>query len=142
MDIQLLLLFSRYVVYDSSQTHGLWHSRLLCLPQSPRVCSDLCPLSQWCYLTISTSAALFSFCLQSFPASGSFLVSWLFPSGGQSTGYKDIYLSHKLPKTCSSLSLAVVSELLTHIFSSITAWIIVLNGVYFPIYNSVSLAPL
>ena len=43
-------------------------------------------LSQWCYLTISSSAALFSFCLQSFPASGYFPVSQLFPSGGQSTG--------------------------------------------------------
>ena len=43
------------------------------------------PLSQWCYLTISSSDP-FSFCLQSFPASGSFLMSWLFPSGGQSIG--------------------------------------------------------
>ena len=51
---------------------------------SPRVCSNSCPLSQWYYLTISSSAAPFSFCLQSFPASGSFPVSWLFTSGGQS----------------------------------------------------------
>ena len=49
-----------------------------------RVCSNSCPLSQWCYLTISFSATLFSFCLQSFPAPGSFPVSWLFTSGGQS----------------------------------------------------------
>ena len=41
----------------------------------------------WCYLTISSSAALFSFCLQSFSASGSFPVSWLFPSGGQSRSF-------------------------------------------------------
>jgi len=44
------------------------------------------PLSRWYYLTISSSVALFSFCLQSFPASGSFPVSQLFASGGQSTG--------------------------------------------------------
>ena len=44
------------------------------------------PLSWWCYLTISSSAALFSFCLQSFPASGSFPMSQLFASGGQSIG--------------------------------------------------------
>ena len=44
-----------------------------------------CPLSQWCYLTISSSAAPF-FCLQSFPASGSFPMSQLFTSGGLSTG--------------------------------------------------------
>ena len=50
---------------------------------SPRVCSDSCPLSWLCYLTISSSAALFSFCLQSFPASGSFQMNQLFSSGGQ-----------------------------------------------------------
>ena len=48
------------------------------------VCSNSCPLSQWCHLTISFSAALFSFCLQSFPASGSFPMSQLFTSDGQS----------------------------------------------------------
>ena len=57
--------------------HGLQHARLLCPPVSPAVCSDSCPLTQWCYLTIS-------FCLHSFPASGSFPMSWLFASGGQS----------------------------------------------------------
>ena len=40
----------------------------------------------WCHLTVSTSVACFSFCLQSFPASGSFLMSRLFTSGGQSIG--------------------------------------------------------
>ena len=53
---------------------------------SPKVFSDSWPLSPWCYLTISSSAALFCFCLQSFPASGSFLTSQFFASGGQSIG--------------------------------------------------------
>ena len=53
------------------------------LSLSPGVCSNLCPLSQWCYLTISSSATLFSFCLHSCPASGSFPMSWQFASGGQ-----------------------------------------------------------
>ena len=49
--------------------------------------SDSCPPSQWCYLTITSSVAHFSFCLQSFPASGSFLpISWLFASGDQNIG--------------------------------------------------------
>ena len=52
--------------------HGLQHARLPCPPLSPRVCSNSRALRQWCYLTISSSAATFSFCLQSFPASGSF----------------------------------------------------------------------
>ena len=51
---------------------------------SPGLCSNSCPLSQWCYLTISSSATAFSFCLQSFLASRSFPMSWLFTSGGQS----------------------------------------------------------
>ena len=53
--------------------------------QLSRVHPDLCPLSQWCHPTISSSVIPFS-CLQSFPASGSFPVSQLFTSGGQSIG--------------------------------------------------------
>ena len=71
---------------DPFRLHGLLHTGPLCLPLSPRVCSNSCPLSQWCYLTVSSSAALFSFCLHSFPASGSFSLSQLFTSGGQSIG--------------------------------------------------------
>ena len=52
---------------------------------SPRVGSDSCPLSWWCHPTVSSSVTLFS-CLQSFPASGSFPMSWLFASGGRSIG--------------------------------------------------------
>ena len=61
------------------------HARLLC-PPTPKVCSISCPLSQWCYLTISPSAALCSSCSQSLPASQSFPVSQLFESDGQSIG--------------------------------------------------------
>ena len=43
------------------RAHGLQHARLLCLPLSPGVCSNLCPLSQWCYLTITFFVAPFSF---------------------------------------------------------------------------------
>ena len=60
-------------------------ARFLCPLVSPRVCSNSYPLSHWCCLTISFSAALF-FCLQSFPASESFPVSLLFSSGGQNNG--------------------------------------------------------
>ena len=57
-----------------------------CPSPPPRACSNSCPLSQWCRPTISSSVAPYSSCLQSFPASGSFPVSQLFSSGGQSTG--------------------------------------------------------
>ena len=59
----------------------IWNTREVL---SPRVCSDSCPLSPWCYLNISSSVAPFSSCSQSFPASGSFPMSWLFASGVQS----------------------------------------------------------
>ena len=59
---------------NSLQPHGLQYARLLCPPLSPGVCSNSCLKSQWCYLTISSSAARFSFCLQSFSESESFPV--------------------------------------------------------------------
>jgi len=62
------------------------HARLPCLPMSPGVCSNSCPLSQWCYQTISSSAAHFSFGFESFLALGSLPVSQLFASDGQSIG--------------------------------------------------------
>ena len=49
----------------------------------PKACSNSCPLSWWCHPTILSSVVPFSSCLQSFPASGSFLISWLFASGIQ-----------------------------------------------------------
>ena len=54
-----------------------------CPSSCPRVHPSSCPLNRWCHSTISSSAALFSFCLQSFPASGSFPMSWLFTSSGK-----------------------------------------------------------
>ena len=80
------LLFSRQVVSNFLWSHELQHAWLACPPLSPRVCSSSCPLSWWNSLSTSSSAALFSSCLQSLPASGSFPMSWLFASGGQSIG--------------------------------------------------------
>ena len=66
--------------------YGLQHARHPCPSPTPRACSNSCPLSQWCHPTVSSSVVPFSSCLQSFPASGSFPMSWLFASGGQSVG--------------------------------------------------------
>ena len=82
----MLLLFSRSVVSDSLQPHGLQHARLPCPSLSLRACSSSCPLSWWSHSTISSSVIPFSSCLRSFPASGSFLISRLFASSGQSIG--------------------------------------------------------
>ena len=82
----LSVQFSRSVVSDSLWPHELQHARPLCLSPTPRVHPNPCPLSWWCHLTISSSVVPFSSCLQSFPASGSFPMSQLFSSGGQSIG--------------------------------------------------------
>ena len=77
--------FSCSVVSYSLRPHGLQHARLHCPSQTPRVYSNSCSSSQWCHPTISSSVIPLSSHLQPFPASGSFPMSQLFPSGGQST---------------------------------------------------------
>ena len=78
--------FGCSVVSNSLLPHGLQHARPPCPSPTPGVYSNSCPLSQWCPPTISSSVVPFSSCLQSFPASGSFQMSQLFTSGGQSIG--------------------------------------------------------
>ena len=81
-----LLLFSRSIESDSLQPHGRQHARLPYPSLSPRTCSDSCPLSWWCHPIISSTVVPLSSHLQSFPAPGSFPMSWLFTSRGQSIG--------------------------------------------------------
>ena len=80
-----LLLFSHYVVSESLRPHGLLYARLPCPSLALGVCSNSCPLSLWCHPTIEFSVTCFS-CPWSFLVSGSFPMSQLFTSGGQSTG--------------------------------------------------------
>ena len=81
-----LVQFSHSVMSDSLRPHGLQHASLLCPSPTPVVYSNSCPFSRWCHPTFSSSVIPFSSCLQSFPASGSFQMSQLFASGGQSIG--------------------------------------------------------
>ena len=78
--------FSHSVMSDSLRTHGMWHARPPCPSPAPGVHPNPCPLSRWCHPTISSSVVPLSSCPRSFPASGSFQVSQLFTSGGQSIG--------------------------------------------------------
>ena len=75
--------FSHSVICDSLWPHGLQHARPPCPSPTPGLYPNPYPLSWWCHPTISSSVVLFSSCLQSFPASGSFQMSQLFASGGQ-----------------------------------------------------------
>ena len=81
--LESLLLFTHSVMSDSLQPHGLQHTRLRCPSPSPGACSNSCPLSQGYHPSISSSVVPLFSCLQSFPASGSFLKSQFIISGGQ-----------------------------------------------------------
>ena len=92
---------------------------------SPGVCSNSCPLSQWCHPTITSSAALFSSCSQSFPESGSFQMSPCFTSGGRSIGAST--LASVLPMNTQGWFplgltglISMLSKELSRVFSSTT----------------------
>ena len=71
---------------DSLQAHQSQHARPPCPPPAHGDYLNSCPLSRWCHPVISSSIVPFSSCPQSHPASGSFPISQLFTSGGQSIG--------------------------------------------------------
>ena len=120
----LLLLFTYLVVSNSLQPHGLQHARPPCPSPSPGVCPSSCSLHQWCP-AISSSDAFFSFCPQSFPASGTFAKSCLFTSDDQNTGASA--LSSVLPVNIQGWSplrltglISLMSKGLSGVFSSTT----------------------
>ena len=78
--------FTHSVMSDSLWPHESQHARPLCPSPTPRVYPKSCPLSRWWHPTILSSVVAFSFCPQSFSPTGSFQMSQLFTSGGQSTG--------------------------------------------------------
>ena len=84
--IMIAIQFGCSVVSDSLRSHGLQYARFPCPSPTPGIYSNSCPLSWWCHPMISSSVVHFSSCLQSFPASGSFLINQLFATGSQSIG--------------------------------------------------------
>ena len=105
------------VMSDSLQPHGLQHPRLPYPSPTPGGCSNSFLLSQWCYLTISSSVIPFSSCLQSFPASGSFLVIQFFTSSGQCIGVSAS--TSVLPRDQSGW-ISLQSKGLSRVFSNTT----------------------
>ena len=119
-----LLLFSHSDVSTSLWPHGLQHARLPCPSPSCGVCSNSCPLDWWCHPTVSSSITAFS-CPQSYPASGSFPVSWLFASGGQSIGASASVLPMNIQGWFPLRLIGLISSLskgLSRVFSSTTTW--------------------
>ena len=110
---------------DSSWPHESQDARPPCSSSTPGVHSDSPPLSPWCHPAISSSVVTFFFCPQSFPASGSFPMSQLFTSGGQSIGVSA--LASVLPMNTQEWSplewtawLSLQSKGLSRVFSSTT----------------------
>ena len=112
---------------DSLRLHGLQHARPLCASPSSKVCPSSCPLHQWCLPAISSSDALFSFCPQSFPASGTFQMSQLFASCDQNTGASaslsvlPVNIQGWFPLGLTGL-ISLLSKGLSGVFSSTTVW--------------------
>ena len=110
---------------DSLRPHGLQHARLPCPSPSPGVFENSCALSRWCHPTISSSVLAFFSCLQSFLASGSFLMSRFFASGGQSIGASastsvlPLNIQDWFPLGLTGL-ISLLSEGLSRVFSSTT----------------------
>ena len=126
MDVQFSSVqFSHSVVSYSLWPHELQHARLPCPSPTSGVYPNSCPLSQWCYPTISSSVIPFSSCPQSFPASGSFQMSQLFASGGQSievsasTSVLPMNIQGWFPLGLT-ISISLQSEELSRVFSNNT----------------------
>ena len=121
-----VLLFSCPVMSDSLWSCGLRHASLLCPSLSPKVCSSSCPLHRWCHPVIPSSDALFSLHPQSFPASGTSPVCWLFALDDQNTGVSAS--ASVLPVNIQSwfplrlTGLILLSKGLSGVLSSTTAW--------------------
>ena len=121
------LVFSSSVVSDALRPYALQHTRLPCPSPTPGACSNSCQLSQWCHPIISSSVIPFSSCSQSFPASGSFPMSRLFTSGGQSIGASasasvlPVNIQGWFPLGLTGL-ISLLSKGLSRVFSSTTIW--------------------
>ena len=110
---------------NSLQPHGLHHTRPPCPSPIPGIHPNPCPLSRWCYPTMSSSVVPFSFCPQSFPESGSFQMSQLFTLGGWSIGASasasvlPMNIQGWLPLVLTGL-VSFLSKGLSRVFSSTT----------------------
>ena len=125
---QSVTQFSRSVMSDSLWPHESQHARPPCLSPTPIVYSNSCSLIRWCHPTILSSVIPFSSCLQSFPATGSFLINQLFASGGQSIGASASTSASVLPMNIQDWFplgltglISLQSKALSRVFSNTTA---------------------
>ena len=119
--------FSHSVVSDSLWPNGPQHARPPCPSPPPEVCPSSCPLHQWCHPAFSSYDTLFSFCPQSFQASGTFPMSHLFASDDQdmgasaSTSVLPMSIHGWFPLRLIHL-ISLLTKGLSGVFSSTTVW--------------------
>ena len=121
----------------SLQPHGLQHAKPPCPSLSLEVCPSSCLLHLWCYPVISFSNVLFSFCPQSFPAPGTFPMSWLFASDDQNTGASASVLPASIQGwfPLRLMGLSSLPKGLLGVFYSTTVWRHQFFGLQGQIYN-------
>ena len=119
--------FSHSVVSNSLRPHGLQQTRLPSPSPTPGVYSNSCPLSQWCHPTISSFVVPFSSRLQSLPASGSFPMSQLLVSGGQSKTYLYCFPKGVLGMKTMELVVGGWPRGSLHWIVSCLSWLILIN---------------
>ena len=118
--------FCSAVMSNSLWPHGLQHASLPCSSPSQETCSNSCPLSRWCHLTISSSVIPFNW-LESLPASGPFPMSQLFALGSQSFGalasasFLPVNIQGLFPLGLTGL-ISLQSKRLSRVFSNTTVW--------------------
>ena len=125
MPLKTLNLVGRLLFSHSLRPHGLQHIRPPCTLLSPGVCSNSCPMSQWCHPTIILCHSLLLL-PSNFPISGSFPTSWLFASGGWSIGASasatvlPVNIQAWFPLGLTGVILQ--SKELSEVFSNTTVW--------------------
>ena len=134
-------MFSCWVMSNSLWPNGLHHARLPCPSLSPRICSNSCPLSQWCHPTMSSFVTPFSSCPQSFPASGSFAESQVLATDSQSIGVLaspsvlPMNIQGWFPLGLTGM-LSLLCKGLWRVFSSTTVWKHQFCGAQSPLWSN------
>ena len=138
--------FSCSVVSHSLRPHESQHARPPCPSPTPRVHPNSCPSSQWCHPAISPSVIPYSSCPQSFPAPGSFPMSQLFASGGQSIGVSasasilPVAIQGWFPLGLTGL-ISLLPKGLSRVFSSPTVWKHQFFGVQLSLWSNSHICP-
>ena len=134
------------VMSNSLQPHELQQARLPCPTTTPGACSNSCRSSKWCHPMISSYVIPFSSCLQSFPASESYLMSQFFTLAGQSIGVSGsasilpMYIQNWFPLGLTGM-ISLKSKELSKGFSNTTFWKYQLFAIQISLWSNSHISP-